>query len=77
MHNGRLFKMSRDLVIGAAACLVLASVMPLSFWQGLGETASSLVVLAAAAAVTGVVVWRSRSAGVVSVLSVTSAETTQ
>jgi hypothetical protein len=63
MHDGRIFQMSRDLLIGAVACLTAAFLLPLDFWRTLGDAGAALLILAVSALVTGMVLWRARSPG--------------
>jgi hypothetical protein len=60
MSNGRFFRMSLELFFASLACLAVAVLVPLSFWQGLGEAGSSLAVLTVGALITGAILLRHR-----------------
>jgi len=60
MQNGRLLQMSLELLIATVACLAASILLPLSFWQSLGHSGSSLLILAAGTLVTASIVVRNR-----------------
>lgn len=62
MQNGRLLRMSLELLVACMACLAAALLMPLSFWQTLGEGGRWALSFGVAALVTGAIVLRHRTA---------------
>ena len=64
MRNGRLLRMSLELLLGAGACLAFAVLMPLSFWHSLGDGGGRLLVLAIGALITSVTIQRNHPVSV-------------